>query len=89
MTASLSVATGRDPVSALGTATEQLQDAGSAQDSRRREILRGRTIGEEFRRSEDVQIAHFDVADVTGDSVTPLQAGFCHSVSNSDIRVWT
>jgi len=66
VTASLSVATGRDPVSALGTATEQLQDAGSAQDSHRREILRGRTIDEEFRTPEDVQIAHFDVADVTG-----------------------
>ena len=65
VTASLTVATGRNPVTALGTATEQLQAAGSAQDSHRREILTGRTIDEQFRTPEDVQIAHFDVADVT------------------------
>jgi GTP cyclohydrolase IIa len=61
VTMSLSVATGRSPVAALGTATEQLQDAGSAQDSHRREILRGRAIAEQFRTDDDVQIAHFDV----------------------------
>jgi len=66
VTASLSVATGRDPAMALGTATEQLQAAGSAQDSHRREILKGRAIDEQFRTPEDVQIAHFDVADATG-----------------------
>jgi GTP cyclohydrolase IIa len=66
VTASLSVATGRDPVSALGTATEQLQTAGSAQDSHRREILKGQPIDEAVRTPEDVQIAHFDVADATG-----------------------
>ncbi|MFC7135257.1 MULTISPECIES: GTP cyclohydrolase III [Salinibaculum] len=66
VTMSLSVATGRDPVSALGTATEQLQEAGSAQDQHRREILRGRAIDEQFRTAEDVQIAHFDVNDATG-----------------------
>jgi GTP cyclohydrolase IIa len=65
VTMSLSVATGRTPVSALGTATEQLQNAGSAQDKHRREILRGRTIDEQFRTDEDVQIAHFDVDDAT------------------------
>lgn len=62
---SLSIATGTNPVSALGTATEQLQEAGSAQDEHRREILRGRPIEEEFRTSEDLQIAHFDVNDAT------------------------
>ena len=66
VTASLSVATGRDPASALGTATEQLQAEGSAQDSHRREILKGRTINDEFRTETDIQVAHFDVADATG-----------------------
>jgi GTP cyclohydrolase IIa len=66
VTMSLSVATGTDPASALGTATEQLQEAGSAQDEHRTEILRGRTIDDEFRSEEDVQIAHFDVNDATG-----------------------
>ena len=66
VTMSLSVATGTDPVAALGSATEQLQAAGSAQDDTRREILRGRTIDGEFRSDDDVQIAHFDVNDATG-----------------------
>ncbi|PSP29235.1 GTP cyclohydrolase IIa [Halobacteriales archaeon QH_2_65_14] len=65
VTMSLGVATGRTPVSALGTATEQLQEAGSAQDKDRREILRGRAIDDQFRTDEDVQIAHFDVDDAT------------------------
>ncbi|MFB6075317.1 MAG: GTP cyclohydrolase III [Haloarculaceae archaeon] len=66
VTMSLSVATGRTPVAALDDATQQLQDAGSAQDEHRREILRGRAIDEQFRTDEDVQIAHFDVNDATG-----------------------
>ena len=66
VTMSLAVATGRSPAKALGTATEQLQEAGSAQDQHRREILRGRTIDEQFREPDDVQIAHFDVNDATG-----------------------
>jgi len=65
VTMSLSVATGRSPVNALGTATEQLQEAGSAQDEHRREILRGRAIEAQFRSAEDVQIAHFDVNEAT------------------------
>jgi GTP cyclohydrolase IIa len=65
VTMSLSVAAGRSPVNALGTATEQLQEAGSAQDEHRREILRGRAIDEQFRSPEDVQIAHFDVNEAT------------------------
>jgi len=65
VTMSLSVATGTTPVSALGTATEQLQAAGSAQDDGRREVLRGQTIDEEFRTESDVQLAHFDVDDAT------------------------
>lgn len=65
VTMSLSVATGQSPVSALGTATEQLQDEGSAQDRHRREILKGRAIEDRFREDDDVQIAHFDVDDAT------------------------
>ena len=66
VTMSLGVATGRSPVNALGTATELLQEAGSAQDRHRREILKGRTIDDQFQTDEDVQIAHFDVDDATG-----------------------
>jgi GTP cyclohydrolase IIa len=66
VTMSLAVATGRSPVGALGTATELLQDAGSAQDDARRNVLEGRTIDDEFRTDDDVQIAHFDVDDATG-----------------------
>ncbi|PSP82928.1 GTP cyclohydrolase IIa [Halobacteriales archaeon QS_1_68_17] len=65
VTMSLGVATGTTPAHALGEATSQLQDAGSAQDKHRREILRGRTVAEEFRTDDDVQIAHFDVNDAT------------------------
>ena len=63
---SLSVATGSTPASALSTATEQLQAAGSAQDKSRRNVLKGRSIEGEFRTPADVQIAHFDVNDATG-----------------------
>ncbi|WP_254271462.1 GTP cyclohydrolase III [Haloarcula marina] len=66
VTMSLSVATGTTPVSALGTATEQLQEAGSAQDDGRREVLRGQTIADQFRTETDLQFAHFDVDDATG-----------------------
>jgi len=66
VTMSLGVATGKTPARALGAATEELQEAGSAQDEHRREILRGRTIDEEFRTDGDVRIAHFDVNDATG-----------------------
>jgi GTP cyclohydrolase IIa len=65
VTMSLSVATGTTPVSALETATRQLQEAGSAQDKHRREILRGRTIESQFQTETDVQIAHFDVNEAT------------------------
>lgn len=65
VTVSLSVATGRTPVQALEDATTGLQKAGSAQDHSRREILRGRPIGAEYRTPDDVCIAHFDVEDMT------------------------
>lgn len=66
VTVSLSVATDPSPIEALGTATSQLQDAGSAQDRTRREILRGEPLPESKQRDTDVQIAHFDVNDATG-----------------------
>jgi GTP cyclohydrolase IIa len=74
VTMSLGVATGTTPVEALGTATELLQDAGSAQDEHRREILRGRTVDADFRDDDDIQIAHFDVVDATGKYTDRLNA---------------
>jgi GTP cyclohydrolase IIa len=65
VTISLSVAVDSLPVEALGTATSRLQDAGSAQDQTRREILRGEPLSESMRGDDDVQIAHFDVNDAT------------------------
>jgi GTP cyclohydrolase IIa len=66
VTMSLAVATGTSPVQALGDATDMLQDAGSAQDKSRREVLDGRTIDADFATETDVQVAHFDVNDATG-----------------------
>ncbi|WP_433623432.1 GTP cyclohydrolase III [Halomicrococcus sp. NG-SE-24] len=74
VTVSLSVATGTSPIVALEDATELLQDAGSAQDKSRREILRGRAIDEQFRTGDDVQIAHFDVNDMTGNYTDEVNA---------------
>jgi len=74
VTVSLGVATGTTPVHALSDATGRLQDAGSAQDKSRREILGGRTIDETFRTEEDVQLAHFDVNDATGKYTDQLNA---------------
>ena len=66
VTASLSIAVSDSPVAALGRASERLQDAGSAQDSERREILRGEPLTDDERTDTDIQIAHFDVNDATG-----------------------
>ena len=71
---SLSVAAAPAPIDALETATEQLQDAGSAQDKGRREILRGTPVSQADRADEDVQIAHFDVIDATGKYTDQLNA---------------
>lgn len=75
VTVSLSIAVDPSPVEALGTATDQLQAAGSAQDHSRTEILRGETVadaegttaeGTRIERTDtDVQLAHFDVNDAT------------------------
>ena len=63
---SLSIAVDPSPAAALGVATGQLQDAGSAQDHERTEILRGTPLSAPERTDSDVQIAHFDVNDATG-----------------------
>jgi len=62
----VSLAAHRSPVEALGVASRRLQDAGSAQDSERREIRRGEPLADADRADDDVQIAHFDVNDATG-----------------------
>jgi len=74
VTASFSVAVDPSPAAALAAASEQLQAAGSAQDDRRREILRGETLPGGERTDGDVQLAHFDVADVTGKYTDRLDA---------------
>ncbi|MFC7231179.1 GTP cyclohydrolase III [Saliphagus sp. GCM10025308] len=74
VTLSLGVATGTTPVQALSDATSLIQDAGSAQDEHRREILEGRTIDDAHRTDGDVQIAHFDVIDATGQYTDELNA---------------
>ena len=65
VTLSLGVATGKTPVQALSDATSIIQQAGSAQDQNRREILDGRVIENAHRTDQDVQIAHFDVINAT------------------------
>ena len=66
VTASISVAVGPSPAGALGRASEQLQQAGSAQDGDRTSVLRGETLPSDEQTDSDVQIAHFDVNDATG-----------------------
>ncbi len=74
VTLSLGVATGTSPVQALADATELVQDAGSAQDKNRREILDGRVVDAGHDTRDDVQIAHFDVIDATGEYTDELNA---------------
>ncbi len=66
VTASISIGVSESPADALGTASRHLQNAGSAQDSQRREILAGDPLPEAERTDGDVQIAHFDVNNATG-----------------------
>ena len=74
VTVSFSIGTGPTPADALEVATRQLQDAGSAQDADRQEILRGEPIPEAERTEGDVEIAHFDVNDATGNYTDELHA---------------
>ena len=66
VTVSFGVGVDKSPVEALSTATDHLQDAGSAQEPDRTEILRGSVLDDDERTDDDVQIAHFDVNDATG-----------------------
>ena len=74
VTVSLGVGVDASPVAALGDATTLLQDAGSAQDASRQEILAGDVLAEDDRTDDDVQIAHFDVVDATGKYTDELNA---------------
>ncbi|WP_247000209.1 GTP cyclohydrolase III [Halosolutus gelatinilyticus] len=74
VTLSLGVATGTTPVQALADATSLIQNAGSAQDKNRRECLEGRVVEDEYRTDGDVQIAHFDVINATGQYTDELNA---------------
>jgi GTP cyclohydrolase IIa len=65
VTASISIGVDPAPIDALGAASRLLQDAGSAQDSKRVEILSGEPLAEAERTDEDIQIAHFDVNNAT------------------------
>ncbi|MBB6645351.1 GTP cyclohydrolase IIa [Halobellus ruber] len=64
----ISLGTGVDevPVAALEAATAGLQQAGSAQDCDRREVLAGKFLSEAEQADSNVRIAHFDVNDATG-----------------------
>ena len=64
ITMSLGIGVDEVPVEALEEGTELIQDAGSAQDADRREVLAGDPIVETS--DSDLQIAHFDVVDATG-----------------------
>jgi GTP cyclohydrolase IIa len=66
VTVSFGVGVDESPVEALSAATEHVQDAGSAQEPDRTEILRGQVLDSGERANDDVQIAHFDVNDATG-----------------------
>ena len=66
VTISLGISVDPSPAQALGTATDHLQNAGSAQDRTRTEVLRGEPLADSERGPSDVQIAHFDVNDATG-----------------------
>jgi len=66
VTVSLGVGVGETPAAALDDATERLQDAGSAQDETRTEVLTGEFLDPEAAGPEPVRIAHFDINDATG-----------------------
>jgi GTP cyclohydrolase IIa len=74
VTVSFGVGVDPSPVTALSAATEHIQDAGSAQEADRTEILRGATLDPDERADDDVQIAHFDVNDATGKYTDQMNA---------------
>ena len=64
VTVSLGTAVSDRPIDALEAANDRLQTVGSAQDEGRTEVLAGEYLTETS--PGDVQIAHFDVVNVTG-----------------------
>ncbi|WP_135830033.1 GTP cyclohydrolase III [Halorussus halobius] len=74
VTVSFGVGVAPSPVDALSAATDHLQDAGSAQEADRTEILRGGTLAADERTDHDVHLAHFDVNDATGKYTDRLNA---------------
>ncbi len=74
VTVSLSTAAAASPVEALERATGQLQEAGSAQDRSRREILRLDEFSPTPPDEGEVHIAHFDVNDATGQYTDEINA---------------
>jgi len=74
VTVSLSIDSGPSPAAALGHATARLQEEGSAQDESRTDLLLGAPLENSERSDDDVQIAHFDVNDATGEYTDELDA---------------
>ena len=74
VTVSLSTASSDRPIDALAVASRQLQEAGSAQDKSRREILRFDESAPLSDAESDVTIAHFDVNDATGQYTDEINA---------------
>ena len=66
VTVSLGIGVDESPATALEHATAHLQQAGSAQDGDRRQVLGGTPLADADRTETDVHIAHFDVNDATG-----------------------
>jgi GTP cyclohydrolase IIa len=66
VTVSLGIGVDESPATALERATAHLQQAGSAQDGDRRQVLGGTPLADADRSDGDVHIAHFDVNDATG-----------------------
>lgn len=61
VTVSVGIGSGETPVAALTAASRRLQEAGSAQDPDRTEILAGGHSAD----TGSIQVAHFDIVDVT------------------------
>ena len=62
---SMTIGTDSSPAKALSTASQKLQNVGSAQDSDRIGVLRGETIDQDVRNDTDLEIAHFDIINMT------------------------
>ncbi|GGL58455.1 GTP cyclohydrolase III [Halocalculus aciditolerans] len=74
VTLSFGIGTSTSPRDALVDATALLQEAGSAQDAERAEVLAGQTTEPTPAEDDDVHLAHFDVNDATGEYTDELDA---------------